>query len=71
VVTDDIRNPDGTYNGVKAMAQLSGLTEEEIRWTWERAMELRTAGVLDKDVMAAQLKREATERFGKQRRGKI
>jgi ribosomal protein L17 len=68
VVTNDIRNPDGTYNGVKAMAQLSGLSEEEIRWTWERAKELRTAGVVDKLALTAQLKREAAERFGKQRR---
>jgi hypothetical protein len=61
---DDIRNSDGTYNGVKAMAQLSGLSEEEIRWTWERAKELRAAGV-SKEATAAQLKLEARAKFGK------
>lgn len=40
-----MRNSDGTYNGVKMMAQLSGLSEEEIKWTWDRLKELKAQGV--------------------------
>jgi len=36
-MTDLFRNPDGkTFNGVKLMAWLSGLSESEIRWTADR-----------------------------------
>lgn len=30
------RNPDGTYNGVKALAALSHLSEDEVAWTFNR-----------------------------------
>ena len=38
------RNPDGTVNGIAALAQLSGLDQREITWMVRRSMELRTAG---------------------------
>lgn len=30
------RNPDGTFNGVKLLASLSGCSEAEVRWTVAR-----------------------------------
>lgn len=57
------RNPDGTYNGVAALAELTGLSEEEIRWSWERSKELRAAG-LSKEQVARALKMEARDKFG-------
>ena len=56
------RNPDGTYNGVTAMAELSGLSEEEIKWSWERAKELKAMG-LSKEQMARALRMEARAKF--------
>lgn len=56
------RNPDGTYNGVAAMAELSGLSEEEIEWTWKRAKELKAMG-LSKEQMARALRMEARDKF--------
>lgn len=56
------RNPDGTYNGVTAMAELSGLSEEEIKWAWERAKELKAMG-LSKEQMARALRMEARAKF--------
>lgn len=32
---EDHRNPNGTYNGVKALAELTGLPQGEILATWE------------------------------------
>jgi hypothetical protein len=55
---EEFRNPNGTYNGVKAMAALSGLSEDEIAWTWRRAKELKAAG-LGRAQLAAALKAEA------------
>lgn len=56
------RNPDGTYNGVSALAELSGLSQEEIRWTWERGKELRAQG-LSKDQISRALRMESKARF--------
>jgi uncharacterized protein YoaH (UPF0181 family) len=58
------RNPDGTYNGVSAMSEMSGLSQEEIQWTWERAKELRAMG-LSKEQVARALRMEARDKFGK------
>jgi hypothetical protein len=55
---DDCLNPDGkTYNGVKIMAKLSGLSEAEIWWTWCRAKELKEMG-MDKEQILSVLKAE-------------
>lgn len=59
----DHRNPDGTFNGATMLAELSGLSTEEIKWTWERAKELKAQGMA-KDLIAATLKHEAREKFG-------
>lgn len=37
---DRWRNPSGTYNGVKMFSDLTGLSEAEIKWTWERTKTL-------------------------------
>lgn len=44
------RNPDGTYNGVKTMAALSGLSEAEVEWTFKR---IRTL-IIDQKMPRAQ-----------------
>jgi len=38
---NDFKNPDGTYDGAAALAALSGLSKEEIMWTWARMKHLR------------------------------
>jgi hypothetical protein len=37
---DKHRNPDGTWNGVKLLNELTGLSEAEIVWTFSRTKEL-------------------------------
>lgn len=61
------RNPDGTYNGVSFMAEASGLSKEEIEWSWKRAKELAATG-LSGHVLAAALKIEARDKFGHARK---
>lgn len=39
-------NPDGTFNGVKAMSAISGLDQREIQWMFDRMKELVAAGVV-------------------------
>jgi hypothetical protein len=55
---EEFKNPNGTYNGVKMMAKISGLSEDEILWTWIRARELHTSGV-GKEQIVDILKSEA------------
>lgn len=43
-IDDAWRNPDGTYNGAKALAKLTGLSEAEIEWTWTRMKALIAEG---------------------------
>ena len=38
-------NPDGTFNGAKAMSAISGLDQREIQWMFDRMKELVAAGV--------------------------
>ena len=33
--TDEYRRPDGTYDGVRLLADLGGLSEDEVRRIWE------------------------------------
>jgi hypothetical protein len=40
---DSCRNADGTYNGVKLFARLTGLSEAEIEWTADRLKQLIVA----------------------------
>lgn len=48
---NDCQNPDGTYNGVKFFAQVTGLAEEEILWMWNRLRQLRNEGIARKEAM--------------------
>lgn len=34
------QNPDGTFNGVKIFSELTGLSEAEIEWTFNRMKHL-------------------------------
>lgn len=38
---DDYRNQDGTYDGAALLAALSGVSREEIIWTFNRLKYLR------------------------------
>ena len=40
----DCQNRDGTYNGAQLLASVSGLSVEEIKWTWNRMKDLRQSG---------------------------
>lgn len=37
---EQFRNPDGTYNGAKAMSAWTGLSYEEVTWTAKRIKQL-------------------------------
>ena len=63
---DRHQNADGTYNGVSFMSEISGLSQAEVLWTFNRAKELLAAGHTKVEVKAT-LKREAREKFGKAR----
>lgn len=56
------RNPDGTYNGIAALAELSGLFEAEIRWTFIRLKELMTSQGLSREQALAIVKGEAADK---------
>lgn len=45
------RNKDGTYNGAAALADFSGLTQEEILWTFTRSKELYSEGLTKEQVL--------------------
>jgi hypothetical protein len=38
---EQFRNPDGTCNGIKALAKVSGLSEETVREIWEKTKDKR------------------------------
>ncbi len=58
-ILTDFRNPDGTYNGVKFMAKLTGLSEAEIAWTWRRMSELMFRAAMPKEDAMRIVKEEA------------
>lgn len=50
---EQFRNPgSNTFNGVKAMAAWSGLTEAEVAWTAARIKELIAAGKSRQEAVA-------------------
>lgn len=53
------KNPDGTYNGAKALSAASGLPEGEILWTFNRLKHLMTADGKSKDEAKAIVREEA------------
>jgi len=55
------RNPDGTYDGIAMLAQLSGLSRAEVAWTAKRLQELMRAGST-KDEAKATVKADARDR---------
>jgi hypothetical protein len=52
------RNSDGTYNGAAVFAELTGLSEAEIKWIMARTKELIATG-LPKEERLAIIKGEA------------
>ena len=58
---EQFRNPNGSYNGIKALAAWSGLSEAEVKWTAERMKALIKSGVPAKQAIAT-LKEEAKSR---------
>lgn len=58
---DRFANGDGTYNGVKALAAWSGLSEEEVAWTANRMKQLVGVEKLTADQAKAIVKAEAKE----------
>lgn len=53
------RNADGTYNGITAMAELSGLETSEIKWTFERLRTLMHKDGKTKEEAVAVVREEA------------
>lgn len=53
------RNPDGTYNGVKFLAALSGIPEAEVAWTATRMQQLIRDQGRTREVAKAIVREEA------------
>jgi hypothetical protein len=61
------RNPDGTFNGVAIFAELTGLSPEEIKWTFDRMKQLRDGGVSAEEmvgIVAEEVKSRPWEKQG-------
>lgn len=58
----NFRNANGTYNGVKALSELTGLSEAEVEWTNRRVKELVIVQKMPRSEAVAQIKREAAEK---------
>jgi hypothetical protein len=53
------RNADGTYNGTRMLSEVSGLSEAEIRWTFDRLKHLMHVDKLSKSEAKARVSEEA------------
>lgn len=58
---DDCKNEDGTYNGVKFFARMTGLSEPELKWTYGRMKELYKAGTQKEEAIRI-VKEEAAKK---------
>ena len=56
---DKFRNKDGTINGASAMAELTGLSQEEITWSFKRLKQLMHNDGLSKKEALAVVKEES------------
>lgn len=56
---DEFKNPNGTYNGIRMLAALSGLEEREIKWCADRLKQLLVVEGKPQDEAKAIVKREA------------
>ena len=52
------RNADGTYNGVDMMAELTGLSKEEVAWTAQRLKQLMVGEGMGKDAANIRIAQE-------------
>lgn len=59
------RNSDGSWSGAATMAAITNLTEEEVRWTWDR-LSLMLQGGMDRYDAMALIKEQAKEQPWKQ-----
>lgn len=61
-----LQNPDGTFNGSAVMAELTGLSEEGVRWAWQRMVQLvREEGMAKAEaraLVAKEIQRRPWER---------
>lgn len=48
----DFKNPDGTYNGVELLSSLSGISQTEIKWTFDRLKALMKDGKSKEEAKA-------------------
>lgn len=55
------RNPNGTYNGVAMLHDLSGISQDEIYWTLNRLRELMRSGTPQSEAVRV-VKEEAKEK---------
>lgn len=53
------KRPDGSYNGLLLMASLTGLSTEEVAWTWKRIQQLVQERCMSKEAVLLQVKEEA------------
>lgn len=56
---DAFKNADGTYNGVALFSEMTGLSQAEIRWTFDRLKHLLHVEKLSKADAVAQIRQEA------------
>jgi hypothetical protein len=54
-----MRNANGTWNGVAVMARASGLSEDEVAWTFNRLQRLMYREKRTKDEALAIVREEA------------
>lgn len=56
------QNPDGTFNGISLLSELSGLPDAEILWIFKRTQELRMVEGKTREEAKAIVKAEAVGR---------
>jgi TRAP-type C4-dicarboxylate transport system permease large subunit len=56
------RNPDGTYDGIKMLAAMSGLSEAEVAWTAKRLKHLMHVEKKTKEEAKAVVAQESKSR---------
>ena len=59
---ESYRNAAGTYDGEALMADLTGLSKEELKWTADRLRQLMTNEGRSKDEAVAIVREEAKSR---------
>ncbi len=58
----DHQNRNGTYNGVTFFSEMTGLSQDELTWTWKRLQELMNGQKMPKEDALAIVRREQKSR---------